>query len=127
MLLCSSSQITSSSFATISCCFNPWQHRKKPSFAISLSSFPLSTSCSASQSDTFRSTTITKSWKNEVKMEIRVSSKDGPIRSKLVPSRRPFWSKVWFKSKKIKSILLLNVITIVYGMLISFCLRFSFD
>lgn len=48
---------------------------------------------------------------------------------KRVARKKPFWRKVLFASKKIRSIVLLNVITIVYGMflLLNLLLRRDLD
>lgn len=56
------------------------------------------------------------------------TTKNVEIEEKLVVRKQPLWQKLLFASKKIRSIVLLNFITIVYGMfLLSVLLISKFD
>lgn len=45
---------------------------------------------------------------------------------KAIAKKRPLWRKFWFSSKKMRSIILLNVITVVYGIQLLFLSSYSY-
>lgn len=45
---------------------------------------------------------------------------------KAIAKKRPLWRKFWFSSKRMRSIILLNVITIVYGIQLLFLSSYSY-
>ncbi|KAJ4713524.1 Drug/metabolite transporter [Melia azedarach] len=128
--------------SSISSCFNNTsmffffsnasrQHNKRlhsTTFSIEPSSSS-SSCCSTSQANALTRTTYKKSAKNEkgnggvfsvlqsdksIALEKKESA-EASTKSGQIIKKRPFWRGVLFASKKIKSILLLNVITIVYA------------
>lgn len=60
------------------------------------------------------------------KTGVEISSEILHIVVKSVGRKRPPWYRILFSSKKIRSIILLNVITLVYGMFPNFSLSFNF-
>ncbi|KAF5469155.1 hypothetical protein F2P56_013249 [Juglans regia] len=93
-----------------------------------------SSSCSTSYAATFRHTTSKKSAENErkhdlsfsvvhvddssiLKQMIKKAKAQNPLKVglKSLARKRPLWLKFWFSSKKIRSIIMLNVITVIFA------------
>lgn len=119
---------------TISSIFNPYAHRKITHLTIFSSSDPSSASSSSSSSSSFYSCSLASKQTPTNKSLNNLNSHD-PIRaisdddvaktevsvsSKVRKQYNTLWRKILVgsKSKKMKSILLLHAITIVYGMLL---------
>lgn len=91
-------------------------------------------SCSTSYAATFRHVRSKTSAENErkhdlsfsvvhvddssiLKQMIKKARAQNPLKVglKLLARKRPLWRKFWFSSKKIRSIIMLNVITVIFG------------
>lgn len=130
--------------STISCYLNPSGHRKITRLTIFAVSDPSSSSSSSSSknnspaaySKQFLTENSSKSGKSsygaffvqkestythdgDVNKTNGKETSKGPITimaKRFSAKRRPFWRKLLFGSKKFRSIILLNIVTIVYGM-----------
>lgn len=125
------------STATISCYLNPYERRKITTFTTCSSSSSDSYDPSSSSSKQFltekslkgekgyhgaffvkKESIITHGRDAEINKVFKEASKDSVktiMAKNSSDKRQPFWRKFWFGTKKFRSIFILNVVTVVYG------------